>query len=131
MVSAKTKCTVRIALILVPALLILAFALKAVVDPLLFDRPEPTLAKLFIETNATVRALVGEVARTELDQRNSRLSIMPDRAEGQYDFRVVGNKGSEKVRLVWTCSHEDNNCKFLVEQVWLLRKGAGAERIWP
>ncbi len=130
MVSTKAKNFLRIALIAVPIILVLAFVLKVVVTPLLFDRPELALAKGFIETNEVVNGLVGQVKATELDDRNSKVSIMPDRTEGYYDFRVEGENTTEKLRVTWVY-FKGEPPRFRADGLWLLRSGKTAERIWP
>ncbi len=130
MVSTKAKSFLLIGLIALPIVVVLAFVLKAVVNPLLFDRPELDLAKGFIETNEVVNELVGRVMKTDLDASSSKVSIMPDRTEGYYDYRVEGENATEKIRVSWVYFKGDPP-HFRADGLWLLRYGKTAERIWP
>lgn len=130
MVNNKIKSLLRTGLIALPITLILAFALKAIVNPLLFDRPEVAFAKRFVEANDTVTRLVGAVVNAELDERNTKVSIMPDRTEGHFDFRVEGERATENIRITWVYT-KGPPPSFRADGLWILRSGKTANRIWP
>ena len=123
----KVFCTL---MILAGILVLLSFVLTLVVSPLLYDRPQLPFAKDFIETNEVVEDLVGRVSDIELDKQNSRVSVMSNRTEGSYDFRVAGRKGEAIIRISWASTSELQT-NFVATGLWLVKPNRQAMRMWP
>jgi hypothetical protein len=51
-------------------------------------------------------------------------------SRGRHMFLVTGERGSEKIGILWTSSDDDETA-FQVDELWLLRENGKDEKIWP